>query len=110
MEINRAPYETLLRVPGIGVKSARRIMAARRQAPLRFEDLKKLGVVLKRAVYFITCSGVWRSPARFQEDAIAAQLIGEERRKNCGLGQSGLYRQLSLFDDFHLEMGKSCPG
>lgn len=110
MEINRALYETLLRVPGIGVKSARRIVAARRQAPLQFEDLKRLGVVLKRAVYFITCSGVWNSPVRFQEDAIAAHLIGEEQRKNCGLEQSGLYRQLSLFDDFHLEMGKSCPG
>ena len=101
VEINRALYETLLRVPGIGVKSARRIVAARRQAPLQFEDLKRLGVVLKRAVY---------SPVRFQEDAIAAHLIGEEQRKNCGLEQSGLYRQLSLFDDFHLEMGKSCPG
>lgn len=106
VEINRAPYGTLLRVPGIGVKSARRIIAARRQAPLRLEDLKKLGVVVKRAVYFITCSGVWSSPVRLQEDAIAAQLIGEERRKNCRLEQGGLYRQMSLFDDFHLEMGK----
>ena len=57
VEINRAPYETLLRVPGIGVKSAMRIVAARKQVALRFEDLKKMGVVLKRAVYFITCSG-----------------------------------------------------
>src|SRR5699024_4942622 len=57
VEINRAPYETLLRVPGVGVKSAVRIVAARRRSALRFEDLKRIGVVLKRAAYFITCSG-----------------------------------------------------
>ena len=49
MEVNRADYQTLLRVPGIGVKSAQRIVKARRSANLRFEDLKKIGVVLKRA-------------------------------------------------------------
>ena len=57
VEINRADYHMLLRVPGIGVNSARRICGARRTAVLTFEDLKKIGVVLKRALYFITCSG-----------------------------------------------------
>ena len=57
VEVNRADYEMLLRVPGIGVKSARRIMAARRGVNLDFDDLKRLGVVLKRAAYFITCKG-----------------------------------------------------
>ncbi len=57
VEINSAPYEMLLRVPGIGVKSARRIMMARRGSNLDFEALKRLGVVLKRAAYFITCNG-----------------------------------------------------
>ena len=57
VEINSAPYEMLLRVPGIGVRSAQRIVAARRTANLRFEDLAKLRVQLKRAVYFITCNG-----------------------------------------------------
>lgn len=57
VEVNTAPYEMLLRVPGIGVKSARRIMMARRGSRLDFEALKRLGVVLKRAAYFITCSG-----------------------------------------------------
>lgn len=71
MEVNRAPYETLLRVPGIGVKSAMRIVAARKQTALRFEDLKKMGVVLKRAVYFITCSGRMMYPVQIHEDAIA---------------------------------------
>jgi putative DNA modification/repair radical SAM protein len=57
IEINRAAYEELLRIPGIGVKSARRIVAARRFGGLNFDNLAKLGVVLKRAKYFITCRG-----------------------------------------------------
>ena len=104
VEINRAPYEdtSLRRFPGIGVKSAMRIVATRKQVALRFEDLKKMGVVLKRAVYFITCSGRMMYPVQIHEDAIAAQLISEEKRKQWQLSQSGLYRQMSLFDDFHM--------
>lgn len=59
VEINRAPIETLLRVPGIGYKMAQRIVMARKIAPLSFEDLKRMRVVLKRAQYFITCKGVY---------------------------------------------------
>ena len=62
VEVNRADYETLLRVPGIGVKSAQRILAARRHASLRPEHLKKLGVVMKRAAYFLTCQGRAAAP------------------------------------------------
>ena len=57
VEVNKADYYLLLRVPGIGVRSAKRIIAARKFGALSYEDLKKLGVVLKRAKYFITCSG-----------------------------------------------------
>lgn len=57
VDVNRAPYEMLLRVPGIGVKSAQRIRIARRQGSLGLEELKRMGVVLKRAQYFITCRG-----------------------------------------------------
>lgn len=57
VEVNKADYHLLLRVPGIGVRSAKRIIAARKFGPLNYEDLRKLGVVLKRAKYFITCSG-----------------------------------------------------
>ncbi len=57
VEVNSAPYEMLLRVPGIGVKSARRIMMARRGTRLDFDALKRLGAVMKRATYFITCNG-----------------------------------------------------
>ena len=68
VEVNRAPYEKLLRVPGLGVNSARRIVAARRSARLTFEDLKKIGVVLKRAIYFITCNGKMMYPTKLEED------------------------------------------
>ncbi len=57
VDVNRAPYEMLLRVPGIGVNSAKRIRAARRQGTLGLAELKRMGVVLKRAQYFITCQG-----------------------------------------------------
>lgn len=57
VEINKADYFTLLRVPGIGVKSAQRIVQGRKVSVLDFDDLKKLGIVLKRAKYFITCKG-----------------------------------------------------
>ncbi|TVQ99631.1 MAG: putative DNA modification/repair radical SAM protein [Desulfovibrionales bacterium] len=62
VEANRASLEKLLRIPGIGVRSARRIIAARRFGPLHPEDLKKLGVVMKRARFFVTASGkFWNS-------------------------------------------------
>lgn len=57
VEINRADYATLLRIPGIGVTSARRIAQSRRWSALTFDHLRKIGVVLKRAAYFITCGG-----------------------------------------------------
>lgn len=104
VEINRADYRTLLRVPGIGVKSAKRIVGARRSGVLRFEDLKKIGVVLKRAQYFITCGGKTAAPIRLEEDFITRNLLSD-RGRNMGregfpAGEAGMtYRQLSLFDD-----------
>ncbi|MDO4267947.1 MAG: putative DNA modification/repair radical SAM protein [Eubacteriales bacterium] len=102
VEISRADYGTLLRVPGIGVKSARRILAARKSGALDFADLKKLGVVLKRAVYFITCAGRQMYPVRMEENFIAGQLIGEERRKTWEIGHHDNFRQMSLFDDYRI--------
>ena len=98
VEINRAGSEQLLRVPGIGVNSARRILAARRSANLTFEDLKKLGVVLKRALFFITCSGKMMYPVRLDEDYIVRHLTEKEER--IRLGSDGMtYWQMTLFDD-----------
>lgn len=98
VEINKAPYEKLLRVPGIGVKSAQRIVAARRKANLNFGDLKKIGVVLKRAVYFITCCGRMMYPVKLDEDYIVRNLTDVQER--IRFGSDGMsYRQMSLFDD-----------
>lgn len=58
LEINRASYEELLRVPGIGPTAAWRIVTQRRQAMISLDEFKKMGAVYKRAQYFITCKGV----------------------------------------------------
>lgn len=98
MEVNRADYYSLLRVPGIGCKSAQRIVKARRLGILRFEDLKKMGVVLKRALYFITCSGKMMYPVRMDEDFITRNLLSIHERLPREVREMN-YRQISLFDD-----------
>lgn len=98
VEINRAPYQTLLRVPGIGYLSARRIVAARRTNRLDFADLKRIGVVLKRAIYFITCNGHTMYPIRMDQDYITRQLLSDRSQIPREVREAG-YQQLSLFDD-----------
>ena len=98
VEINRADYQVLLRVPGIGVKSAQRIVKARRNGNLRFEDLKRIGVVLKRALYFITCSGHMMYKTKIEEDYITRNLLAVKEKLPAEAGGM-TYRQLSLFDD-----------
>ncbi len=100
MEVNQASYGELLRVPGIGVKSARRIAAARRLGPVAFEDLKKMGVVLKRARHFITCGGRMDQGTKLDEKYIARALMGDERRAAWEIEHQESFRQLSLFEDF----------
>lgn len=102
VEVNTADYYTLLRVPGMGVRSVRRIIAARKNAALDFPDLKKMGVVLKRAIYFITCSGRMMYPVKMDQDVITAHLIGDERKNLWEMEDHNIYRQMSLFDDYHL--------
>ena len=98
VEINRADYEMLLRVPGLGYKSAVRIVKARRLGVLEFSDLQKMGVVLKRAMYFITCSGRMMYPTKLEEDYITRNLLNVRERLPEEIKNMG-YRQLSLFDD-----------
>lgn len=95
IEINNADYFTLLRIPGIGVISAKKIIRARRAFLLNFDSLKKLGVVLKRAKYFITCKGKYFDKiSQFNKNLIETSLIFQERNSvNCKQ-----YEQLSLFD------------
>ena len=94
VEVNRADYEALLRVPGIGVVSAKRILVARRSGALRAEDLRKLGVVMKRAQFFLTCGGRSAAPLRLSQEGILQNLVALERR---ALPQADA-QQLSLFD------------
>ncbi len=94
VEVDRADYEALLRVPGLGVRSARRILTARRAGPLTFEGLKRLGVVLKRAQYFLTCSGRMMQGLKVSEDGLLRRLVALEAP---ALAQP-VPEQLSLFD------------
>lgn len=98
VEINRASYQTLLRVPGIGYKSASRIVKARRMNRLDFSDLKKMGVVLRRALYFITCSGHMMYRTKLDADYICENLLMEQQKVPREL-QGLSYQQLSFFGD-----------
>ena len=109
VEINRADYQTILRVPGIGVKSAQRIVRARKNGNLSFEDLKKIGVTLKRALYFITCNGRMMYPTKLEEDYITRNLISNKEK--LPFDRDGMtYRQLSLFDDSQELIWKQAVG
>lgn len=86
IEINKADLEMLLRVPGIGVKSAYKILSARRVANLNFDNLKKLNVVLKRAKYFITCNGKMMAEYGMEIEKLKNRLVEKDK----------LYEQMSL--------------
>lgn len=94
VEVNTADYEALLRIPGVGVTSAKRILVSRRGGQLRMEDLRKLGVVMKRAQYFLTCRGQMAEGLRFTPDSLLRSLIAVERPALA----DGKMEQLSLFD------------
>lgn len=94
VEVNTADYEALLRVPGIGIVSARRILTARRGRAVQIEDLKKMGVVMKRAQYFLTAAGKTAEGLRFTPDSLLRNLIAVEQPL---LPQPEM-TQLSLFD------------
>ena len=88
VEINRAPLETLLRVPGIGARNAHKIIEARKYTTLSFEDLTKMRIALKRARHFITCNGKFYGA---KETAIRGLLTAAE--------QSDSAVQTSIFDN-----------
>jgi putative DNA modification/repair radical SAM protein len=94
VEVNKADYEALLRVPGIGVLSAKRILVARKAHSLSLENLKKLGVVIKRAQHFITCTGRYGGSYSLNERVLAGVLA--EGKKSYG--SSGEV-QMSLFNE-----------
>lgn len=106
IEVNRAGYDMLLRVPGIGVKSAKRIITARKTGSLSFAGLKKIGVVLKRAQYFLTCGGKMTDGLRFTQDSILRGLVSE--RDSQFLPQNQV-EQLSLLSSSSLLTSANSP-
>ena len=97
IEVSTADYYTLLRVPGIGPTSAWRIVGARKHGTLTFENLKKMGVVLKRALYFITCNGKMMYPTKLDADYILRNMLDPREKLPVAPGEIR-YEQLSLFD------------
>ena len=100
VEVNTAPYEELLRVPGIGVRGAKAIVGARRATALGEAELRKLGVAYKRARFFITCQGRYQGHGtRFDKESLHAQLAAPIQAGSHGR-RSGkvLAGQMSLFD------------
>ena len=96
IDINKASYETILRVPGIGVLSAKKILLARRYKSLDINNLKKIGVVLKRAKYFITCKEL-KEPTinELKPEGVRGILLHHEKPKLSNYVTQ--YKQLSLF-------------
>lgn len=103
VEINRASYDMVLRIPGVGPKSAARIMQARRYGSIDFPHLKKMGVVLKRAHYFITCGGKMMYKTPLEEQYITRQLVSSDSRENWETAHKSNFQQMSLFSDFGMQ-------
>lgn len=90
IEINRAPYEMILRIPGVGVKSALRIVRMRRYGGLSFSQLSRLGIVMKRARYFMTVNGRYYAPGDIDMADLKTALVSKKAAQEA--------RQMSLFD------------
>lgn len=103
VEINKAPYETLLRIPGIGVTSALKILKIRRVHKLDFDDLKKLRIVLKRAKYFITCNGKYYGNISFNNDSIKFNILKQEHSAKKLVADN----QISFFDSYDTNSSNS---
>lgn len=97
MEINKVSYHELIRIPGIGVRSARKIMISRKVHSLSFDDLKKIGVVLKRAKYFITCKGKYYGDVSFNDENIRTRLLYMDKPKIDDENSE----QMSFFDNIY---------
>lgn len=106
VEVNTASPELLLRVPGVGPKSVQKILSARRYTHLDFAMLKKMGIVLKRAQYFLTCNGKMMYRIPIEEKFIHSCLSDVDRKDLYLIENSGeVYRQMNLFSDFGLKGG-----
>ena len=94
-EINKCSYNDLLKIPGVGVKSALRIISSRKNFKITFKDLKNMGIVLKRAKYFLTCNGSYYADySFFNKKFIEANLVLEDK-----IPTQINTKQLSLFNE-----------
>ena len=99
VEVETASYAELLRVPGVGPKSASRIVNARRYGRMDFTSLKKMGVVLKRAHYFITCGGKQMYHTPLEETYITRQLVSVDRKESWEMAHANEgFSQMTLAD------------
>ena len=95
LEVNNASFDELIKIPGIGLNSAKKILSSRKVWSLTFDDLKKMGISLKKAKYFITCNNKYYSEKyTINQSLIYANLINNEFRD-----KKALHVQLSLFDE-----------
>lgn len=93
-EINKCSYYDLLKIPGIGVTTAKRIVSSRKHFKLTFKDLKNMNVVLKRAKYFITCDGKYFIDTKlFKKDFIENNLILEDNHENKNILQMSMFNE-----------------
>jgi len=104
VEVNKADYDTLLRVPGIGPTGVKKIMSARRYGKVTFPMLKKMGIVLKRAQYFITCNGQMLYRIPMEQKYIEGMLCDYDKLTVTQVdGKEMQYTQMNLFSDFNLQ-------
>ena len=96
VEVNKASFDDILRIPGVGTVSALRIVRQRKIAAVRYEDLKKMGVVLKRARYFLTCMGKYYGGKDLIPEYIKGKVLESDPIKKS---LSPIYdeRQISMF-------------
>ena len=94
IEINKASFNNLIKVPGIGLISAKKIISSRKYFDINFDDLKKMGVSLKKSKYFITCNSKYYNNISYNKNFIYTNLINEESNNKLISGV-----QLSLFDE-----------
>lgn len=106
IEVNKASMEELLRIPGVGTTSAFRIMRQRKVAAVKYDDLKKMGVVLKRARYFLTCSGKYYGEKDLIPEYIRGKVLEADGIKRCLLPINDEL-QLSMFSTDTFTLGSS---
>lgn len=107
MEINRVSYEQLLRIPGVGLQSARRIVTQRNMKSIDYDSLKKMGVVLKRARFFLTCQGKYYGDRTFTPEYIKGRLFDGSPYHQMTLEEVGNENKSKILTPVkHIEVAK----